>query len=64
MGFCIWFIDCDWASAGFDKSRGSNYSERLKAGENCTEEYCGSGRRGPGRYDRLRKMDRLNPMVG
>ena len=37
MGFCIWFFE------GFDKSggsRGSNYAERLKAGEDCSQEYC------------------------
>ncbi len=25
---------------GFDKSGGSNYAERLKAGEDCTKGYC------------------------
>ena len=34
MGFCVLFI------VGFDKSRGSNYDGRLKAGEDCTQEYC------------------------
>ena len=49
---------------GFDKSRGSNYAERLKAGEDGTQEYCVSGRRGSGRCDRLGRLNRLDPMVG
>ena len=59
MGFCIWLIDPvtrrEWTS---DKSRGSNYAERLKAGEEWTEENCGEW------APRSGQCDRLNPMVG